>query len=97
MLSQHAAAHRSSVRRCAQTLNSLLSRLSDPTRQGGVLGVGQSVNSLARILGSGLGIPLLKLSLGLPYFLAAGLMGLGLLLVIVAARGGKDYVVETAD
>jgi DHA1 family tetracycline resistance protein-like MFS transporter len=76
------------------SLNSLLSRRSDPARQGVVLGVGQSVNSLARILGAGLGIPLLKIHLGLPYLLAAVLMGLGLLLVVVAARRGRDYFVE---
>ena len=32
------------------SLNSLLSRRSDPARQGGILGIGQSISSLARIL-----------------------------------------------
>jgi MFS family permease len=73
------------------TLMSLLSRRSDPARQGAILGVGQSVSSLARILGSGLGIPLLKLHLGLPYYAAAGLMGMGLVLVIAASLTGKDF------
>ena len=72
-------------------LNSLLSRRSDPARQGMILGVGQSVSSLARIAGSGLGIPLLRYSLGMPYYVAAGLMAGGLVLVVVAARRGKDY------
>lgn len=76
------------------SLNSLLSRRSDPARQGVVLGVGQSVNSLARILGSGLGIPLLKVQLGLPYLVAVGLMAVGLALVILAARRGRDYVAD---
>ncbi|MEQ8788530.1 MAG: MFS transporter [Pirellulaceae bacterium] len=76
-------------------LNSMLSRRSDPTRQGGVLGLGQSMSSLARIFGSGLGIPLMKLQLNLPYFAAAGLMGVGLLLVIFAARSGRDYQAES--
>jgi MFS family permease len=75
-------------------LNSLLSRRSDPHKQGSILGVGQSVNSLARIFGSALGIPMLKLQLGLPYYAAAGMMGLGLVLVIFAARVGKDYAAE---
>lgn len=72
-------------------LNALLSRRSDPKKQGMILGVGQSVSSLARIFGSGLGIPLLKMQLAMPYYVATGLMGLGLLLVIVASRAGKDY------
>ncbi|MCA9187422.1 MAG: MFS transporter [Pirellulaceae bacterium] len=73
------------------SLNSLLSRRSDPARQGGILGVGQSVNSMARILGSGIGLPMLKASWSLPYVTAAGLMLLGLLLVLWASRRGTDY------
>ncbi|MEX0820021.1 MAG: MFS transporter, partial [Pirellulaceae bacterium] len=76
-------------------LNALLSRRSDPEKQGMILGVGQSVSSLARIFGSGLGIPLLKLHIAMPYYVATGLMGLGLLLVVVAARAGKDYAAAT--
>lgn len=77
------------------SLNSLLSRRSDPAKQGGILGVGQSTSALARIVGAGLGIPLLKqqvwLPLKLPYLVAACLMVLALFLVIAAVRGGKDY------
>ncbi len=72
-------------------LNSLLSRRSDPERQGMVLGVGQSVSSLARIVGSGLGIPLLKQGHGIPYYVAAGLMAVGFVLVLAAAARGRDY------
>ena len=72
-------------------LNSLLSRRSDPSRQGMILGVGQSVNSLARILGSALGIPLLRIHATTPYFVAAVLMAAGLVLVSVASRQGGDY------
>jgi MFS transporter, DHA1 family, tetracycline resistance protein len=72
-------------------LNSLLSRRSDPEKQGAILGVGQSVNSLARILGAGLGIPMLRAALTLPYLICMGLMSLGLLLVIWAARSGRDH------
>jgi len=75
-------------------LNSLLSRRSDPARQGAILGVGQSVSSLARIFGSALGIPLLRMQLSVPYGVAALLMGLGLLLVLVASSRGRDYVPE---
>ncbi|MBI3462717.1 MAG: MFS transporter [Planctomycetes bacterium] len=77
------------------SLNSLISRRSDPAKQGGILGVAQSVSSLARILGPMFGIPLLELRATLPYYVASALMAGGLLLVIVAARGGKDYVATT--
>lgn len=73
------------------TLQSLLSRRSDPEKQGMILGLGQSVSSMARIAGSAIGIPLLKAQTELPYYVAAGLMVLGLFLVIGAARRGKDY------
>lgn len=72
-------------------LNSLLSRRSDPKRQGMVLGVGQSVSSLARIVGSGIGIPLLRAGIFVPYAAAAALMGIGLVFVIIAANSGRDY------
>ena len=75
-------------------LNSLLSRRSDPRRQGMILGVGQSVNALARILGSALGIPLLRLHMSAPYLVAVALMGIGLAMVMLAARGGTDFQVE---
>ncbi|UUO07490.1 MFS transporter [Blastopirellula sp. J2-11] len=73
------------------SLNSLLSRRSDPEKQGEILGLAQSVNSMARIVGSGLGIPLLMISMTLPAYVAAGLMVIGVVLVIAAARGGTDF------
>jgi DHA1 family tetracycline resistance protein-like MFS transporter len=83
------------------SLNSLLSRWSDPTRQGGVLGIGQSISALARILGPMAGVPLfesraLAEGIGLksaqaPLLLATGLMIFGLVLVAVASRRGRDY------
>ncbi len=75
-------------------LNSLLSRRSDPKKQGAIMGVGQSVSSMARILGAGLGIPLLKMHLNVPYLVSAGLMAVGLIVVIVASRSGVDYASE---
>ena len=77
---------------CIQpNLYALLSRWSDPQRQGETLGVGQSVNALARIFGSGLGIPMLKVVLFLPYLVAAVLMFLVAVLVYWAARYGRDF------
>lgn len=71
------------------SVNSLLSRNSPPNEQGTVLGTGQSVNSLARILGSGLAIPLLKWQTLSPYLLAASLMVLATLLLF--AIGSKGW------
>ncbi|MCH2182117.1 MAG: MFS transporter [Mariniblastus sp.] len=77
---------------CIQpNLYALLSRWSDPQRQGETLGVGQSVNALARIFGSGLGIPMLKAVLFLPYLVAAVLMFLVAVLVYWASRYGRDF------
>lgn len=81
---------------CLQpSLYSLLSRWSDPKKQGTVLGVGQSVNALARILGSAIGIPMLKatffIPFGLPYFVSAVLMIFVAILVFVASKQGKDF------
>jgi len=72
-------------------LQALLSRRSDPERQGLVLGVGQSVSAVARILGSLVGIPLLFWLWFAPYVVAAILMLAGAILVLVAARSGNDY------
>jgi predicted MFS family arabinose efflux permease len=73
------------------SLNSLLSRRSDPQQQGAIMGLGQSVSALARILGSGVGIPLLRQRLDMPYYVSAVLMIVGLLLLTSAARRGGDY------
>jgi MFS family permease len=73
------------------SLHSLLSRRTDPAHQGAVLGVGQSVSALARICGSFIGIPLLMRSHTLPYYVGAALMAVSLVLIVIAARRGKDY------
>ena len=73
------------------SINSLLSRRSDPAKQGGVLGLGQSVGALARILGPAIGIPLSQRSASYPLLMAAGLMALGVLVLATADRGGKDF------
>ena len=77
---------------CLQpSLYSLLSRWSDPREQGKVLGVGQSVSAMARIVGSAIGIPMLKAAVVLPYALASVLMlGVGSM-IFLACRTGKDF------
>lgn len=73
------------------SLQSLISRRSDPNQQGSILGLGQSATSLARILGPVFGLRLFKQSPEYPYYGAAGLMVLALLLIIVSVRSGRDF------
>ena len=73
------------------SVNSLISRRSDPAKQGAILGVGQSVNALARIIGPAIGIPLSRVNMTYPTWMAMVLMAIGGLLVVSAARSGRDY------
>jgi MFS family permease len=67
----------------------LVSRRSDPERQGEVLGVNQSASSLARILGPMFGLTLYKATAThlLPYVFGAGLLALMLPLIPRIRRG----------
>ncbi|MCH7989071.1 MAG: MFS transporter [Planctomycetes bacterium] len=69
------------------SLLSLLSLSTDASQQGGILGFGQSMSAMARILGPLAGIPLFFLNIGYPYWTAAGLMAVALLMVL-GLRGG---------
>ncbi len=64
------------------SVSALISRRSDPTRQGEVLGVNQSANAMARILGPLVGLTLFPLTANhvLPYVVASGLLLVVLLL-----------------
>jgi len=73
------------------SIQSLISRRSDPAQQGGILGVGQSVSSLARILGPVIGIRLFYVTAAMPFWAATGLMALAVGLVLVASRSGGDF------
>ncbi|MGQ0637500.1 MAG: MFS transporter [Planctomycetaceae bacterium] len=64
------------------SLQSLLSRHTAATQQGGVLGLGQSMAALARILSPVLGLILNDLNVTLPYWAGAGLMAVGTLLTL---------------
>ena len=59
------------------SLQSLLSQSAAEDEQGAVLGSGQSLSSLARILGPAIGIPLMNVSAATPYFAGAVLMLVG--------------------
>jgi len=64
------------------SLQSLLSRHTSAGEQGGVLGLGQSMAALARILGPVLGLTLNSRHVVLPYWVGGGLMALGILLTL---------------
>jgi MFS family permease len=73
------------------SLQSLISRRSDPAQQGGILGLGQSATSLARILGPVFGLRLFAQSPAAPYWAAAGLMVVGLAMIVASVRSGRDF------
>ena len=68
------------------SLHALVSKWTSSDKQGSVLGFAQSLNAMARILGSAVGIPLLKRSTTLPYSSAAGLMIVTAIFIAVASR-----------
>jgi len=70
------------------SVNSLISRSAPPDRQGATLGVAQSAGSLARVVGPLLGGVLFqRVTPGMPYWSAASLTALALLLI--ASRSVK--------
>jgi MFS family permease len=81
------------------SIQGLISKRSDPNRQGEVLGVNQSFSALARIVGPVAGLTLFSLERRhmLPYILAAALLGIVLMLLpriqrdpVPVAEGGKS-------
>lgn len=79
------------------SLQSLISRRSDPAKQGSVAGVSQSVSALGRIAGPLVALPLFARQPSLPYIVAAALMLVGLLVMQFAVRGGRDYRAAAKD
>lgn len=73
------------------SIQALISRRSDPRRQGEVLGLGQSTGSMARILGPIAGNVLFGFGTKLPYVMGAGMLLPALALAVTAARRGKDW------
>ena len=75
------------------SLQAMLSLRTAESEQGGILGVGQSVSALARIAGPAVGLPLFELGRTVPYWSGAGLMAVGVLLVLTlrsVARPGTQ-------
>jgi MFS family permease len=69
------------------SLQSLLSRRSDASEQGGILGVGQGVTAVARILGPVVGISLFAKAATLPYWGGAAVMAFSVVLVSALRTG----------
>lgn len=68
------------------SLNSLLSRRSAKDVQGGIMGVNQSLQSLSRIVGPLIGLPLFGIDTRLPFWAGAAMMGLCFFGALVLAR-----------
>lgn len=72
------------------SLQSMLSLSSLESEQGGILGLGQSMSALARILGPIAGVVLFNegKTPANPYWFGAGLMALGLIAVLMLKNAG---------
>ena len=75
------------------SLLSLLSLTSGADEQGELLGIGQSMSSLARILGPLAGLSLQGMGVAFPYWFAAVLMSLGVVMVL----GLRSAVTKSRD
>ena len=69
----------------------LISRRSDPRRQGEIMGVNQSASAMARILGPVIGNVLFGFHIELPYKAGALLLLPAFLLAVSSIRTGADY------
>jgi MFS transporter, DHA1 family, tetracycline resistance protein len=78
------------------SLQSLISRRSDPAKQGGIMGVAQSVSALARIFGPMISVPLFFKQPTLPYWTASAMMLVAMAIFLVFARHGADYGTSAA-
>jgi len=79
------------------SLQSLISRRSDPAKQGGILGVSQSVSALARVAGPLIAVPLFFRQPTLPYWTAIAMMAGALAIFLIGARRGRDYGTAVAE
>jgi len=73
------------------SLQAMISRRSDPAKQGGILGVAQSLSSLARIIGHAVSFPLFYLAASMPFWVGTVFMLLAALLVTTIVRRGRDF------
>lgn len=73
------------------SVQSLVSRRSDPAKQGGILGVSQGTSALARVVGPLIAVPLFFQSPEWPYYAAMVMMAAALAVFVLFGRKGKDY------
>lgn len=74
------------------SIMALISRRSDPANQGGILGIGSTTTTLARIGGMHLAMQLhYHLGHSMPFLAAAALMTVVVFLVALATRRGGDW------
>lgn len=76
------------------SLQSLISRRSDPAKQGGIAGISQSTSALARIAGPVVALQFFAASPTRPYLLAMAIMAVALVVLMLFARAGRDYQVN---
>ena len=73
------------------SIQSLISRRSDPAKQGAIMGVAQSISALARIFGPLISVPLFFVQPTLPYWTAIVMMAGAIAVFLLFARHGRDY------
>lgn len=73
------------------SVQALVSRRSDPAKQGGILGVSQGTSALARVVGPLIAVPLFFVAPAWPYYAAIVMMATALAVFVLFARHGKDY------
>ena len=73
------------------SIQSLISRRTDPERQGEMLGLAQSASSLSRILGPCVSNALYPFGAALTYKVASGLAALSFLMAVMSVRKGRDF------
>jgi MFS transporter, DHA1 family, tetracycline resistance protein len=79
------------------SMQSLVSRRSDPARQGGILGVSQGTSALARVVGPLIAVPLFFRSPTWPYYAAVAMMAVAMGVFLLFGRHGRDYGNLTAE
>ena len=72
-------------------IQSLISRRTDPGKQGGVLGIAESFSAMARIGGAAIGVELYHTIATLPFWTAGGVICLAMVLASVALGRGRDW------
>ena len=76
------------------TITSLISRRSDPAKQGSIAGLSQSVSSMARIVGPLVAMPLFEFNFMSPYIVAIVGMLAVMGILLTSANRGADFTAK---